>query len=277
MGKATNANLPDPLNELSPTADGAVGTDDLLSQLAGDEIDRLLAEADIELPPVTERRGADVPDADALDTALAEAAAEDAASVALAALDEVKVHADAIENDLRPPTPNDESTAATTETAAAPSEVSGELDALFKEINANDGTLPRAPEVVTAEAASPEATTAGASLDDSDLTTSRAERAGLDLDAFVAGATPTADSSEPMHRASGNEGAIDTHTDSRIDFNALHAVPAIPIWLRPLEWLSAPMADASDASRDLVGKAAIVTFVNATAVIVYVMFFRQNG
>lgn len=46
MGQAT-VDLPDPLE---PQAPSAASTDELLAQLAGEEIDRLLAEADSELP-----------------------------------------------------------------------------------------------------------------------------------------------------------------------------------------------------------------------------------
>src|SRR5690348_6285231 len=47
MGKAT-ADLPDPLT--ASEGPGNAGTDDLLAQLAGEEIDRLLAEAQVERP-----------------------------------------------------------------------------------------------------------------------------------------------------------------------------------------------------------------------------------
>jgi hypothetical protein len=48
MGQAT-VDLPDPLPE---TASTPASADDLLSQLAGEEIERLLAEAEKDLPPV---------------------------------------------------------------------------------------------------------------------------------------------------------------------------------------------------------------------------------
>src|SRR5688572_29729295 len=48
MGQAA-VDLPDPLDQQPPASPG--GMDDLLAQLAGDEIDRLLAEADAEPSP----------------------------------------------------------------------------------------------------------------------------------------------------------------------------------------------------------------------------------
>src|SRR5690348_14324779 len=50
MGQAT-VDLPDPLD--APPPSSLSGTDDLLAQLAGDEIDRLLAEADLEHKSLT--------------------------------------------------------------------------------------------------------------------------------------------------------------------------------------------------------------------------------
>jgi hypothetical protein len=52
MGQAV-ADLPDPLESANPS--DAKSADDLLSQMAGDEIDRLLAESDGEAPPVERR------------------------------------------------------------------------------------------------------------------------------------------------------------------------------------------------------------------------------
>jgi hypothetical protein len=50
----------------------------------------------------------------------------------------------------------------------------------------------------------------------------------------------------------------------------------LPLWLRPLEWLNAPLADCPDLVREFIGKAAILTVVNALALIVYVRFIRRH-
>ena len=44
--------------------------------------------------------------------------------------------------------------------------------------------------------------------------------------------------------------------------------------LRPLEWLNAPLASCPEALRETLGKVAIVTLVNAVAVLAYVLMFR---
>ena len=50
-----------------------------------------------------------------------------------------------------------------------------------------------------------------------------------------------------------------------------------PILLRLLAWVNSPVDSLSDDARDLVGKIAILTMVNALAVLVYVLFFRRHG
>ena len=52
------------------------------------------------------------------------------------------------------------------------------------------------------------------------------------------------------------------------------APPKLPLYLRPLEWLSFPLTRCTDDARDAVGKVAIVTLVNALAILLYVLIFR---
>lgn len=49
---------------------------------------------------------------------------------------------------------------------------------------------------------------------------------------------------------------------------------ALPWYLRPLEWLNAPLMIFPPGVRDLIGKAAIVTLLNATAILIYVLIVR---
>jgi hypothetical protein len=49
----------------------------------------------------------------------------------------------------------------------------------------------------------------------------------------------------------------------------------LPLLLRPLEWLNAPLAACPSWVRDAIGKAAIITMINAVAVLTYVAFFRR--
>ena len=50
--------------------------------------------------------------------------------------------------------------------------------------------------------------------------------------------------------------------------------PKLPLYLRPLEWLSLPLSFCNDGVRDTLGKVAVVTLVNALAILLYVLIFR---
>ena len=52
--------------------------------------------------------------------------------------------------------------------------------------------------------------------------------------------------------------------------------PSLPIYLKPLEWLSAPLEICPDALRELIGKIALLTTFNAAAVLLYVLIFRRH-
>jgi hypothetical protein len=50
----------------------------------------------------------------------------------------------------------------------------------------------------------------------------------------------------------------------------------LPFFLRPLEWLSAPLDPWPDQLRDLIGKVGLLTLINALAVLAYVLIFRRH-
>lgn len=50
----------------------------------------------------------------------------------------------------------------------------------------------------------------------------------------------------------------------------------LPIYLRPLVWLNLPFRSCPDAWRAALGKVAIVTLLNAVAILAYVMEFRKH-
>jgi ribosomal protein L12E/L44/L45/RPP1/RPP2 len=173
MGEASQTatvDLSDPLAGLSNDGNQAQSADDLLSQLAGDEIDRLLAESGEE--PVAE---AEAPSA----------------------------------RETPPPT----DPAPAEQAKKTPLEQEMDLDAA---VNA-------------------------AALERVEI------RESEHLDSDV---SPQIDLGEPARR--------------------------LPLFLRPLEWLSAPLDPWPDQFRDLLGKAAILTLVNALAVIAYVVFVRHH-
>lgn len=56
----------------------------------------------------------------------------------------------------------------------------------------------------------------------------------------------------------------------------VQAVRHTPLWLKPLQWMSAPL-DAGPASlRDAIGKTAIITSINAIALLAYVAVFHRH-
>jgi hypothetical protein len=147
MGQAS-VDLPDPL-EMSQ-ASGLAGTDDLLAQLAGDEIDRLLAEAQEESAP---------PPAAAPPTAVA-ATSPAAAPVAA--------------QTSAPSTPAAQS-------ATTPASAADELDALLTQINAGDLTASRPMETQAPPVAEP-----GAATESLDGVMSAAERDALRINDLAA-------------------------------------------------------------------------------------------
>jgi hypothetical protein len=50
----------------------------------------------------------------------------------------------------------------------------------------------------------------------------------------------------------------------------------LPLILKPLEWINAPLDLCPENVREMVGKIAILTMVNAAAVLAYVWMFRRH-
>ena len=48
----------------------------------------------------------------------------------------------------------------------------------------------------------------------------------------------------------------------------------MPVYLKPLVWINAPFASLSPPLRESLGKAAVLTLVNAVAVLLFVLVFR---
>lgn len=223
--------------------------DDLLSDLAGQEIDKLLADAQIDpasdppaesavappAAPLAEESTQRVDDAD-LDAAdAAELTPEEAAREVDAAVEaqlddlfrqEGEAPADALADD-----PADASTGAAR--VAAPASQAG----------------PSAPQ---ASAAAPKPPAAPAGDPPGDL---HAEVGDL-LDA-LGGAEIEAPGRDPSPAP-----------------RALDAGDRLRWLVRPLELVNAPLGGLSDEARDLVGKIALITTFNAAAVLIYVFFLR---
>jgi hypothetical protein len=56
----------------------------------------------------------------------------------------------------------------------------------------------------------------------------------------------------------------------------LNVPPPLPLILKPLEWINAPLDAFPDRVREAIGKIAILTMMNAVAVLTYVLIFRRH-
>src|SRR5205085_2302978 len=89
------------------------------------------------------------------------------------------------------------------------------------------------------------------------------------------GAAPAGTAEPPSDDAAGStdapaEALADAAADDESgDEAGDDATDRVPLPVRLLEWLDAPLAGCPDWVRDAVGKVAILTFVNAVAVLIY--------
>jgi hypothetical protein len=265
MGQAA-VDLPDPM---SSDAVPAAGADDLLAQLAGAEIDRLLHEAEKDTP-----------------------AGADATAIAVPSPVEAPTTPDAIEETPANPAPTPDAIApqlaesqptdgADVDASAA---VQSELDQLFNELN-----NPVSPE--SAQATADGITSADAPAN-SAVTAS-------ELDDLFKQLTPDAPAAPPQPAAAAASGITIVEASSQAapiapepTPAAVAAAPAAPVptpapatttelgptpwYLLPLEWLNYPLRSASPATREMLGKIAIITGFNAIFVLAYVLFFRST-
>lgn len=235
--------LPDPL-QASP-AEAAQNADDLLAQLAGDEIDRLLAEADVEAKPNGRRETpAAVPEAESLAPPPAVTEVVEEAAPALPASE--------------PPPPADPQTVEETAAVLPP-----------------EALEPVADSLPAAEASPTVGPTAGPTADPG-----RAEWLAAELDAD-AGHNPLAAPAEEAPSADGaaTEPAAAQPASLPEILDEVLATPAEEprpsVLLRPLYWLNRPFASLSDETRSLIGKIAILTLLNALAILAYVLYLRR--
>jgi len=192
------AHLPDPT---TPGGDTATlgSTDDLLSKLAGEEIDKLLADAEVERPPET-------------------------VETPIASKQKIGDSPAAVDNEL-----------------------STQIDQLLEDRRAPAAPVaPPAPPVDAAEEA-------------------RLKKLAEELE--VDGPKAAAVTEELP------EEKDDVEEEDEGTFELDKRSPAL--WLRPLEWMNRPLDDAPDWVRPAMGKLAILTMLNALAVIGYVIF-RQH-
>lgn len=233
MGQAT-VDLPDPLKTPAPTTSG--GTDDLLAQLAGEEIDRLLADADVEASSAAQSAALNSPAADPAVSDLEPVTTSHAGGSAPGS--STAPSPQLLQKDSDP------------ELAAALDNLLDGLDEKLAETPAPPGVIETAKPAVGVETRNfeptpgPEPGESGTSSSERHALTPQV--AASDLDALDA------------------EAANGPVNDS------------LPFYLKPLEWLNAPLAGSPDYFRDAIGKIAILTLVNAAAILIYVRFIRRH-
>jgi hypothetical protein len=283
MGQAT-VDLPDPLDQQPPTANSG-GMDDLLSQLAGDEIDRLLAEADEAVPPslgtpidapVEPIHFDDEPSPPA--PVVAPKLSPNSPLAKLNQLADVPAESGA---DAASAVAADESMTVDAETQASLDALSSELGGVASDQMQSGVLPPNAVQKVLADEAAGllgtrPAAARGPAAPAEEFGTSADERGALSagVDAELAQA---ATSKKPLGAAKP-EAAAPVAISSK-ELNAVlgygNDEAPLPLLLRPLEWINAPLDACPQGVRDTIGKAAIITMINAVAVLAYVAFFRR--
>ena len=286
MGQAT-LDLPDPSQKAS--LDATPSADDLLAKMANEEIDRLLGEADTERPTT-----APPPD---LNTDPAPTLAPAQTPPLLAT-----------EN----PTPNN-SVAIRHRSAPRKSDppdpdITRQLDDLFAELNTSPAATAATPPPPPTPAAQPDPQTAR-QLDNAppridipapppppsptlqpppaaDPVTQPAPPPAPNL-AIADNAPPAidvADQTGPIERQALTPQSADAPPpDHSTDQAAPPPNPpasddtaTLPLFVRILEWINAPVARFGDDARSLIGKVAILTLLNAVLLLLYLLIFRRH-
>jgi len=249
-----SVDLPDPKQRPGSTSPGAAPTnvDDLLAQLAGEEIDRLLAEAETGRTP----ESAEPPRAES-------PAARPPSPVR-----------------TKPPTLDPVAQAASDPVDAA---MSAQLDELFDQLESQKAPA-ATPAGPAAEAAAPVVTPtpeAPALI----ATAPAAEAVPAAGGHEAVNVAPPAEAAEAAPSVSfATAGELATTPAERVALeldlpepSPAEVAPEEPTRLvRFLELLNAPLIAAPEALRALVGKIALVTLFNAVAVLVYVLIFRRH-
>lgn len=274
MGKAATE-LPDALDPTEASGKpAAVDVDELLAQMAGDEIDRLLSEAD-EPRPAQPRRAApaEIPPPQAAPVARPKAAPPEAVEEEVArqldeffdaaAAPDIRAETESVQPlppiaapitqapdqplppaSTAPPPPSDDA-------------LTRQLDDLFAQLEGVDraaatrpAPIAETPALPARPAVLPEPLPVEPSPPvDEPSATSTLERSALDA---------------PLP-------AVDILTDEQdADDDSL------PWYLKPLEWINAPLDALPDPLRELMGKLGLLTLFNALAVLVYVFIFRKH-
>lgn len=231
--------LPDPL-DAPPTAQPG-STDDLLAQLASEEIDRLLADTETDHIPLEKPPGPATPTLPASETAPPPAGTtSDALPLSAAHQQDLSSQLDELLDSVAD------------STSSASPEFDLSSSSAPATVRAEPAPPPPAPppsiqqNMTSAPVPMAAAPLLAAASDDG--ATSAAERLGLGVPDPL-----------PLLEASEDE----------------DAVRGPSLLVRLLEVINAPVLACPEGVRETIGKIAIVTLLNAVAVFVYVLFFRH--
>jgi hypothetical protein len=265
MGQALN-DLPDPTNQAASAA--APGADDLLAQMAGEEIDRLLADESLTAEPF-----ADSPSPPAATTftqpAIARPSTPDSETDPETAmqLDALFAELVAVEPVVPAsvPRPAPRPAEASRPIEQVDTVLSQQLDDLFAQLQSEEAAVtPAAP---TPAPAPPPAAMA--------MPTIVAEQPPADVSVDPADQTSALErqvlSAELLNTADETTTAASPDAPTPTDEPQ---EPRVPLYLRLLELVNAPLANASETIRDFIGKAAIMNIVLALLILMYVLFVR---
>ena len=305
MGKAA-VELPDPLDTPLTGANGVAAAgasaDDLLAQMAGEEIDRLLTEAGsradvdsspllVQVPPdVRHSTSAAVPPPPPAPLAAAdtptEVAATPIASAGISPADQPRA-----EEAASPAPANDAG-------------LSQQLDDLFNQLAKEEPRPAAVPAASPEPAAGPAASVAAAAAEQAAPVQLPPQAAPVQT-ALVPTTPPVAPPppEEPVAIPPSKPAPVAAPSDlgtSLLERSALKAIqPSVaaalqkdaakaderpPLWMLPLvgltkllEWVNAPLAACPDRTRNVMGRIALLTLLNALGVLVYVLFFRKGA
>lgn len=222
-------------SENAPAAEGK--PDDLLAQLAGAEVDRLLAEAELDQKSLTGEPAAPVEDeeAAALKSMLQESAEQELTEAIEATAQEEAANAAA-------------ETAAPAEAAAAESDgaqadVSNQLNELFSALTSPEKNKPK----------------------------SESEETAVEAGAPAAGAEPAADAELEEEAVVGEEKSA---LDEEMYLPGTNVATPLPWWGKLLYWMNAPFEFLPERTREVLGWIGVLTLCNAAMILAYVYFVR---
>jgi ribosomal protein L12E/L44/L45/RPP1/RPP2 len=243
--------------------------DDLLAQLAGEDIDKLLAEAEVEAAPAAAAAAAPAESAKA-DPAPPPPASEPAVT----ADEELAKNLDELFEDIKkeetPPAP---ASPAGSPAAVATADPGPAAAAMESEPSLPPVGDPAArPETDMAQTAAPPADPS-AEPSAADAAAQTPPGAG---DVAVPAAAPIKQAYDTPQAGSGGEQPAAQSEASSAAAAKSADEDRLPFYIRFLEFLNSPLDAFSDPMREIIGKIALVTLLNSIAVIGYVLLFRRK-